>query len=54
MVLLLVAERSLPGRRLLPHWGRYGDWVQTLAAAALFPLTLWVLNVYHLVRSARG
>ncbi len=53
-VLLFTAERSLPGHRPLPHWGRYGDWLQTLTAAALFPLTLWVLNIYQYVRSARG
>jgi type VII secretion integral membrane protein EccD len=51
-VLLFTAERALPGHKLLPHWGRYGDWLQTLTAAALFPLALWVLNIYHLVRSA--
>jgi type VII secretion integral membrane protein EccD len=54
IALLFTAERSLPGHRPLPHWGRYGDWLQTLTAAALFPLTLWALNVYQLVRSARG
>ncbi len=53
-LLLLVAERSLPGHKLLPHWGRAGDLLQTLAAAALLPLTLWVLNLYAFVRSARG
>jgi len=53
-LLLLVAERSLPGHKLLPHWGRVGDLLQTLAAAALLPLTLWVLNLYAFVRSARG
>jgi type VII secretion integral membrane protein EccD len=52
--MLLVAERSLPGHRMLPHWGRAGDTLQILAAAALFPLTLWVLNVYQFVRSAHG
>ena len=52
--LLFTAERALPGHKMLPHWGRYGDWLQTLAAAALFPLTLWVLNVYQLIRSVRG
>ena len=52
--LLFTAERSLPGHKLLPHWGRAGDVLQTLAAAALFPLTLWVLNVYQFVRAAHG
>jgi ESX secretion system protein EccD len=54
MALLFAAERSLPGHKLLPHWGRAGDWLQTLTAAGLFPLTLWVLNVYQFVRSAHG
>jgi type VII secretion integral membrane protein EccD len=52
--LLFVAERSLPDHKLLPHWGRGGDLLQTLAAALLLPLTLWVLNLYAFVRSARG
>lgn len=50
---LFAAERSLPGHKLLPHWGRAGDVLQTLAAAALLPLTLWLLNVYQFVRSGR-
>ena len=49
---LFAAERALPGHKLLPHWGRAGDLLQTLAAAALLPLTLWLLNVYYFVRSA--
>jgi len=51
--LLFAAERTLPGHRLLPHWGRAGDLLQTLTAAALFPLTLWLLGFYEFVRSAR-
>ena len=51
---LFAAERSLPGHKLLPHWGRVGDLLQTLAAAALLPLALWLLNVYSYVRSAHG
>jgi type VII secretion integral membrane protein EccD len=51
---LFTAERSLPGHKLLPHWGRAGDLLQVLAAAALLPLTLWLLNVYSYVRSAHG
>ena len=53
-VTLFAAERALPGHKLLPHWGRVGDLLQTLAAAALLPLTLWLLNVYSFVRSAHG
>jgi type VII secretion integral membrane protein EccD len=51
---LFAAERSLPGHKLLPHWGRAGDLLQTLTAAALLPLTLWLLNLYQYVRSAHG
>jgi type VII secretion integral membrane protein EccD len=51
---LFTAERSLPGHKLLPYWGRIGDVLHTLSAAALLPLTLWLLNVYQFVKSAHG
>jgi type VII secretion integral membrane protein EccD len=51
---LFTAERSLPGHKLLPYWGRIGDLLHTLSAAALLPLTLWLLNVYQYVKSAHG
>jgi hypothetical protein len=50
-VLLCVAERTLPGRRLVPHWGRAGDLLESLAALALIPAVLWLLNAFQLVRS---
>jgi type VII secretion integral membrane protein EccD len=43
---LWAAERTLPGRRLMPIWGRLGDMLESLAALALLPATLWVLNLY--------
>jgi type VII secretion integral membrane protein EccD len=52
--LLFVAERSLPGHRLLPHWGRAGDLLQSLTAVALIPLALWLLHIYSFVRSMKG
>jgi hypothetical protein len=52
--LLLVGERSLPGHKLLPHWGRAGDLLHTLTAAGLIPAVLWLLNLYHFARTARG
>jgi type VII secretion integral membrane protein EccD len=52
--LLFVGERSLPGHKLLPHWGRAGDLLQSLAALALIPLALWLLNLYQFARSVRG
>jgi ESX secretion system protein EccD len=52
--LLFAGERSLPGHKLLPHWGRAGDLLQSLAALALIPLALWLLNLYQFARSVRG
>ncbi len=49
--LLLVGERSLPGHKLLPHWGRAGDLLQTLTAVALIPAVLWLLNLYEVART---
>ena len=42
--------RVLPGRRLLPHWGRLADLLHTAAAIAVVPLALAVLDLYALVR----
>jgi type VII secretion integral membrane protein EccD len=50
-VLLWTAERTLPGRRLVPYWGRAGDLLQSLTAVALIPAVLWLLNAYQFVRS---
>lgn len=52
--LLFVGERSLPDHKLLPHWGRAGDLLQTLTAAALIPAALWLLNLYQFARTAHG
>jgi type VII secretion integral membrane protein EccD len=50
--LLLAAERSLPGHKLLPHWGQAADLLHTLTAVALIPGVLWLLNVYEFARNA--
>jgi type VII secretion integral membrane protein EccD len=42
----------LPGRKLLPHWGRAGDILQTVLALAVLPIALAVLEVYEKVRAA--
>jgi type VII secretion integral membrane protein EccD len=52
--LLLAAVRSLPGHKLLPHWGRAGDILQSLAAFALIPAALWLTNIFHIARTVRG
>jgi type VII secretion integral membrane protein EccD len=52
--LIFAAERSLPGAKLLPHWGRVGDLLHTLTAVALIPAVLWLLNLYQFARTGRG
>jgi type VII secretion integral membrane protein EccD len=52
--LLLVVARTVPGRRLTPYWGRLGDLLQTLAATAVLPVLLAVLDVYRLARGIGG
>ena len=52
--LLLAAAQSLPGRRLAPYWGRAGDLAESLAAVALLPLTLAVLDAFSWARALAG
>ncbi|WP_159775422.1 type VII secretion integral membrane protein EccD [Streptomyces sp. HM190] len=44
----------LPGRRLVPHWGRAAELLHSAAAIALLPLLLWVLGVYGRMRGLLG
>ncbi|GAA1988637.1 type VII secretion integral membrane protein EccD [Kitasatospora viridis] len=48
---LLVVAWTVPGRRLLPYWGRLADLLHTLSAVALVPLALLVCGVYHAMRA---
>lgn len=41
----------MPGRRLVPYWGRAGELLHSAAAVSLLPLALWVLGVYGMLRS---
>jgi type VII secretion integral membrane protein EccD len=52
--LFFALERSLPEHRLLPHWGRVGDLLHTLTAAALIPAVLWLVNFYEFARTVHG
>ncbi|MEU9078430.1 type VII secretion integral membrane protein EccD [Kitasatospora sp. NPDC048538] len=61
LVLLLVVAAALavtawtiPGRRLLPYWGRAADLLHTAAAVAVIPLALAVAGVYHALRGLAG
>ena len=53
-VLLFLLARTLPRRRLTPYWGRAGDLVETVTAAAVLPVFLAVLDVYGLARAIGG
>jgi type VII secretion integral membrane protein EccD len=52
--LILAGERSLPGYKMLPHWGRAGDLLQTATAVALIPAVLWLLNLYQYAKTGHG
>ncbi|MFC9328463.1 type VII secretion integral membrane protein EccD [Kitasatospora sp. NPDC057015] len=51
---LAVTAWTVPGRRLLPYWGRAGDLLHSLAALALLPLALQVLGFYQAMRGLAG
>ncbi|GAA2339953.1 type VII secretion integral membrane protein EccD [Streptomyces kunmingensis] len=53
-VALTLIAWSVPGRRLLPHWGRAGDLLQSATAVALLPIILWTLGVYQELRAVNG
>ncbi|HEY5837240.1 MAG TPA: type VII secretion integral membrane protein EccD [Streptomyces sp.] len=52
--LLAVAAWTVPGRRLVPYWGRAADLLHSLVALSLLPLGLGVTGVFHLVRGMNG
>ncbi|MEU0949404.1 type VII secretion integral membrane protein EccD [Streptomyces canus] len=53
-VLLAVISWTVPGRRLLPYWGRAGDLLQSATAIALLPAVLWALGLYQDLRAISG
>ena len=48
---LLIAGWVVPGRRLVPYWGRAAELLHTLVAVSLLPLVLWLLGVYGTLRA---
>jgi type VII secretion integral membrane protein EccD len=46
--------RVLPGRRLVPYWGRAGDIAEYVVAIAMVPLTLALLGVLGWARALTG
>ncbi|MEV4759980.1 type VII secretion integral membrane protein EccD [Micromonospora sp. NPDC049559] len=53
-VLLFALGRKLPGRRLMPYWGRIGDVSQLVGTVAMLPVLLAVLGVYGAARALGG
>jgi type VII secretion integral membrane protein EccD len=51
---LAIASWTVPGRRLVPYWGRAAELLHSLAAISLLPLAMWVLGVYGMLRSIKG
>ena len=46
--------RVVPGRTLVPYWGRAADIVEWVVGSALIPLALAVLNAYGFARTLAG
>ncbi|NSC24345.1 type VII secretion integral membrane protein EccD, partial [Streptomyces albus subsp. chlorinus] len=51
---LAIASWTVPGRRLVPYWGRAAEILHSATAMALLPLALWVLGVYGALRGLNG
>ncbi|MFJ5517022.1 type VII secretion integral membrane protein EccD [Streptomyces griseoluteus] len=51
---LVVAAWTVPGRRMLPYWGRAAEVVHTGLAVALLPLTLWAAGLFGWLRGLFG
>ncbi|MEU7467504.1 type VII secretion integral membrane protein EccD [Streptomyces sp. NPDC044984] len=53
-VVVVVASWTVPGRRLLPYWGRAAELLHSLAAFSLIPLLLWSVGLYGYLRGLNG
>ncbi|MGK3941411.1 type VII secretion integral membrane protein EccD [Streptomyces caeruleatus] len=51
---LAIASWTVPGRRLLPYWGRAAELLHYGLAVAVLPLTLWTLGVFGTLRAISG
>ncbi|MFI1401001.1 type VII secretion integral membrane protein EccD [Streptomyces sp. NPDC020681] len=52
--MLAVVSWTVAGRRIVPHWGRAAELIQSALAISLLPLTLWVLGVFGSLRAING
>ncbi|MFH8617299.1 type VII secretion integral membrane protein EccD [Streptomyces sp. NPDC017979] len=51
---LAIASWTVPGRRLVPYWGRAAEILHSAMAISMLPLALWVLGVYGWLRAMNG
>ncbi|MFF7758958.1 type VII secretion integral membrane protein EccD [Streptomyces griseorubiginosus] len=51
---LAIASWTVPGRRMLPYWGRAAELLHSGLAVAVLPLTLWTLGVFGALRAISG
>jgi len=51
---LAIISWKIPGRRIVPHWGRAAEILHTMLAITLLPLTLWTLGVFGNLRAING
>lgn len=51
---IAIASWTVPGRRLVPYWGRAAELLHSLAAISMLPLMLWSVGVYGALRAING
>ncbi|MFE4453476.1 type VII secretion integral membrane protein EccD [Streptomyces sp. NPDC056796] len=51
---LAVVTWTVPGRRMLPYWGRAAELLQSALAISLLPLMLWAIGVFGDLRAISG
>ncbi|MGI5197938.1 type VII secretion integral membrane protein EccD [Streptomyces sp. CA-288835] len=51
---ITIASWTVPGRRLVPYWGRAAELLHSLAAISMLPLMLWSMGVYGMLRGLNG
>ncbi|WP_345618612.1 type VII secretion integral membrane protein EccD [Streptomyces ziwulingensis] len=51
---ITIASWTVPGRRLVPYWGRAAELLHSLAALSMLPLMLWSMGVYGWLRGLNG
>jgi type VII secretion integral membrane protein EccD len=51
---LALAARTIPGRRMIPHWARAGEVAHSVIAVSLLPLLFMTLGFYRRMRGFGG